>query len=91
MATKAKAKTKTTAKDLRAKTADELQKTLVDLKKTQFNLRFQKSGGQLANTAEIRTARRGVARVKTIMEQKKSGAAAPAEAKAKKPAKAKKA
>ncbi len=89
MATKAKAKTKTTAQDLRAKTADELKKTLVDLKKTQFNLRFQKSGGQLANTAEIRTARREVARVKTIMEQKKSGTDAPAAAKAKKSAKAK--
>lgn len=85
---KTKAKTKQTAQDLRAKTEDELNKALVDLKKKQLNLRFQKSGGQLANTAEIRSARREVARVKTVAAEKKSGATAPA---AKKPAKAKKA
>lgn len=84
MATKAKKTQK--AEDLRAKSEDELGKHLVDLKKQQLNLRFQKSGGQLTNTAEIRAVRREVARVKTIVEQKKSGAAAPAKAKAAKPA-----
>ena len=83
---KAKAKTKQTAQDLRAKSDDELKKQLVDLKKQQLNLRFQKSGGQLTNTAEIRAVRREVARVKTIVGQKKTGAAAPAKAKAAKPA-----
>jgi len=43
------------------------------LKKQQFNLRFQLSQGQLANTALLRTVRRNVARVQTILTQKKSG------------------
>ena len=90
MATKAK---KMTAEDFRAKTEDELSKMVLDLKKQQFNLRFQKSGGQLSNTAEVRSVRREIARIKTIMAEKKNGAAAPAGTKtakaAKSPAKAK--
>jgi large subunit ribosomal protein L29 len=53
--------------DLKGKTEDELAKELVDLKKQQLNLRFQKSQGQLANTSTIRQTRRQVARVKTAM------------------------
>ncbi len=53
------------AEDIKGKTPDELAKALIDLKKTQFNLRFQKSQGQLANTATIRETRRQVARIKT--------------------------
>ncbi len=52
---------------LTGKTQDELQKDLMDLKKQQLNLRFQKSQGQLANTSQIRAVRRQVARVKTAM------------------------
>lgn len=81
-----KKKKTVTADDLRAKTPDELSKMLVDLKKQQMNLRFQKAGGQLNNTAEIRAVRREIARIKTIDGQKKSGAATPAKAKAAKPA-----
>lgn len=55
------------AEDLKTKTKDELQKTLLDLKKQQFNLRFQLSQGQLENTAQLRATRRDVARVKTFM------------------------
>ncbi|MEE8189336.1 MAG: 50S ribosomal protein L29 [Kiloniellales bacterium] len=55
------------AADLRSKTADELQDTLMDLRKEQFNLRFQKASGQLENTARAREVRRGIARVKTIL------------------------
>lgn len=91
MATKAK---KMTTEDLRAKTEDELSKMVLDLKKQQFNQRFQKSGGQLSNTAEIRSVRREIAKIKTIVTEKKAGAVAPAKAKAvkstaKAPAKAK--
>ena len=85
-----KADKTTKAKDLKAKTPDELQKDLIDLKKQQFNLRFQKSQGQLANTAQIRLVRRQVARIKTIMGLK-NAAETKAEAalkKAKKTAKA---
>lgn len=55
------------AEDLKGKTPDELAKMLEDLKKQQFNLRFQKSQGQLENTAQIRSVRREVARVMTLM------------------------
>ncbi len=53
--------------DLRGKNADELQGMLLDLKKEQFNLRFQKATGQLENTAREREVRRTIARVKTIL------------------------
>ena len=78
---KDKAKKAVNAGDLRAKSADEL-------KKQQFNLRFQKSGGQLANTSEIRAVRREVARIKTIASEKTAGAVKPVKAKAPKAAKA---
>lgn len=71
------------AEDLKTKTEDELTKLLLDARKNQFNLRFQRSGGTLENTAEIRKTRRNIARIKTFLTQKKSEAAAPA---AKKPA-----
>ena len=60
------------AEDLTSKSVDELEKTLLDLKKQQFNMRFQKSQGQLSNTAQIRNVRRDVARVKTILTQKRN-------------------
>jgi large subunit ribosomal protein L29 len=55
------------AADLRTKTADELRDALMDLRKEQFNLRFQKASGQLENTARARQVRRDIARVKTIL------------------------
>ena len=64
-----------TAKDLRDKTPDQLRDELVALKKTGFNLRFQQATGQLEKTSEIRKARRGAARVKTILNQKAADAA----------------
>ncbi len=79
------------ASDLRTKTPDEMKDRLTDLKKEQFNLRFQASSGQLSNTARVRDVRRGIAQVKTIMGES-AGAAKTAdkpEAKAKTKAKAK--
>ncbi len=55
------------ATDLRTKTADELKDTLMDLRKEQFNLRFQKARGQLENTARVRQVRRDIARIKTVL------------------------
>ncbi|MSP87279.1 MAG: 50S ribosomal protein L29 [Alphaproteobacteria bacterium] len=58
------------AKDLKLKTPDELKAQLVDLKKEQFNLRFQAASGQLENTARVRTVRREMARIRTVLDQK---------------------
>lgn len=76
------------AEDLKTKTADELQKLLMDNRKAQFNLRFQKSGGTLDNTSEIRKTRRTIARIKTFLNQQ-GETAAPKKAAAKKTTKAK--
>lgn len=65
----------TKASDIRMKTADELQDNLLNLKKEQFNLRFQKATGQLENTARVRQVRRDIARTKTIQAQKAAAAA----------------
>ncbi len=64
------------ANELRDKTPDELREELANLKKEQFNLRFQAATNQLENTAQMRAARRGAARVKTILNQKAAEAAA---------------
>ena len=64
------------ASELRDKTPDELKDQLVQLKKEAFNLRFQQATSQLENTARMRTVRRDVARVKTILNEKAAGAAA---------------
>ena len=62
------------AEALRAKTADELKNQLVDLKKEQFNLRFQVAGGQVENPARAKNVRREIARIKTVLGQR-TGAA----------------
>lgn len=49
------------------KTKDELTTALGQLKKEQFNLRFQGASGQLENTARMRQVRRDIARIKTIL------------------------
>jgi large subunit ribosomal protein L29 len=60
------------AKDIRTKTIDELTDELAQLKKEQFNLRFQKATGQLENTARVKLVRRDIARVKTVIAEKKA-------------------
>ncbi len=64
-----------TTEDLRAKSIDELVKIILDLRKEQFNARFQKSQGTLENTAPIRVARRDIARAKTILNEKRAAEA----------------
>ena len=66
------------AEDLRAKSGDELSGRLLDLKKTQLNLRFQRASGQLENTAEFARVRREIAQIKTILQQRGDAAAAQA-------------
>ena len=56
--------------DIRAKTADQLNSMLLDLRREQFNLRFQRSTGQTEGTARVREVRRDIARVKTILAER---------------------
>lgn len=62
------------AADMRAKTNDELAALLLDLRKEQFNLRFQKVTAPQTNTARVKVVRRDIARVKTMLTQKSSPA-----------------
>jgi large subunit ribosomal protein L29 len=62
--------------DVRARTHDELAASLLDLRKEQFNLRFQRAVGQTEGQARMRQVRREIARVKTILAEKKNSAAA---------------
>ena len=59
------------AEELRDKTPDQLVDELKKLKKEQLNLRFQKATGQLENTARVTDVRRTIARVQTVLNQKK--------------------
>jgi len=60
------------AEELRGKTKDQLGDQLLDLRKEQFNLRFQRSSGQLENTARVRQVRRDIARIKTVLNRMQS-------------------
>lgn len=62
--------------DLRIMTPDQLAESLLNLKKEQFNLRFQKASGQLTNTAQFGRVRREIARIKTILRERSSSKAA---------------
>ncbi|KRS16056.1 50S ribosomal protein L29 [Roseovarius indicus] len=64
------------AAELRDKTPDQLREELVNLKKEQFNLRFQAATGQLENPARMKSVRRNVARVLTVLNEKAASAAA---------------
>lgn len=63
------------ASDLRAKDVDGLQKEVGDLLKAHFGLRMQKATQQLTNHSQLSKTRRDVARAKTILAEKKKGAA----------------
>lgn len=56
--------------ELRSKSVDELNKELSDLQREQFNLRMQKSSGQLSRFHHVLQVRRNIARVKTILREK---------------------
>ena len=53
--------------ELKGKSPDELKDSLLNLRKEQFNLRFQRASGQLENTARVRAIRRDIARIKMLL------------------------
>lgn len=59
--------------DIRAMSQDQMDDSILNLKKERFNLRFQRATGQLENTSRLREARRDIARIKTIAAQKRDG------------------
>jgi large subunit ribosomal protein L29 len=79
--TKAKAKSKKSAPKgagkvdaFRGKSVDELNTQLAGFKKEQFNLRFQRANGQVENTGRIRTLRRDIARIETVLTEQRRAA-----------------
>ena len=58
-------------KDLRSMSIDELENKLTENKKEQFNLRVQKATGQLQNTAQVRKVRREIAKINTLITERK--------------------
>ncbi len=62
------------ATDIRAKTDDELAARVAELKKSQFNMRFQKASGQLTNTAQVNEARKEIAQVQTVQGERRRAA-----------------
>lgn len=56
--------------DLRAKDVESLKKEVKELQRAHFNLRMQKATQQLQNTAQLKTAKRSIARAKTILAEK---------------------
>jgi large subunit ribosomal protein L29 len=61
--------------DIRAKTPDERDALLLDLRREQFNLRFQRATGQNEGLGRVKQARREIARIKTVQAQHKRDAA----------------
>jgi len=57
--------------NIRAKSEDQLRDELRDLKKEAFNLRFQRASGQLENIARVRDVRRDIARVQTVLNERR--------------------
>lgn len=61
------------ARELREKTTQELNDALLELLREQFNLRMQEGTGQLTRPSQMRSARKDVARIKTVLNEKKAG------------------
>ena len=59
------------AEEYKGKSNDELVDEIFGLRKESFNLRFQKVNGQLENTARVRNVRRNIARIKSILKERK--------------------
>jgi large subunit ribosomal protein L29 len=60
--------------DVRGLTPDQLSETLINLKKEQFNLRFQKATGQIEKTHRVDQVRKDIARIKTVLRTKQATA-----------------
>jgi len=64
--------------DMKVATDDQLQTQLQDLKREQFNLRFQSATNQLEKPSRVREVRRTIARIRTLQNQRARAAAAKA-------------
>jgi large subunit ribosomal protein L29 len=62
------------AREVRDMTPDQLKEKLLQLKKEQFNLRFQRASGQLERPTRIGEVRRDIARIMTILTEKTAAA-----------------
>ena len=60
-------------KELREKSVQELGEELLKLRKEHFNLRMQKASGQLGQVHLLKETKRDIARVKTLMQEKRNG------------------
>jgi len=60
--------------DLRAMTPDQLAESLLNLKKEQFNLRFQAATGQVEKTHRAGETRKDIARIKTVLRSRQATA-----------------
>jgi large subunit ribosomal protein L29 len=58
------------ASELRQKSKEDLGNQLLELSREQFNLRMQKSTGQLANSDQVKKVRRDIARIHTVLNEK---------------------
>ena len=67
-------KINTFVKDLKAKSAAELNEELVAAKKELFNLRFQNATNQLDNTSRIKEVRKNIARIQTVITEQANAA-----------------
>ena len=67
--------------DVRTKTDKELETRLSELRKEQFNLRFQKATGQLANTARVCHVRKEIAKITTVVGERQRATFAPSKKK----------
>ncbi|MGB3797028.1 MAG: 50S ribosomal protein L29 [Alteraurantiacibacter sp.] len=56
--------------DMRTKTDDQLSQQLTELKREQFNLRFQSATNQLERPARVREVRREIAQIKTLQTER---------------------
>jgi large subunit ribosomal protein L29 len=68
--------------DLKVKTDDQLQQQLAELKREQFNLRFQAATNQLEKPSRVREVRRTIAQIKTLQNKRARAEAVEAPAKA---------
>ncbi len=59
------------ASEIREKSVDEMAQELEALHKEQFNLRMQNTTGQLTRNSELKRVRRDIARIKTVLTEKK--------------------
>ena len=63
------------ASDYRNKSADDLDKALIELRQEQFNLRMQRASGQLSNPARFKAVQKDIARIKTVLNEMASSTA----------------